>query len=82
MLKARVQSLVCHICMCQGTVNVFNEIVPELLVEVQYKSMWPNGCICCWIGEERGESLLTHAQPNWFGSWVSTDLCTSLTHAQ
>lgn len=43
MPKVRVQSQICHYDYpCQHTVNVFNEIVPEMSVEVQVNTMRPS----------------------------------------
>lgn len=81
MPNVSVQSQISHYDHpCHHTVNVFNEIVPEMSVEVRCNIMWPSRCVCCWCVERsvqrRGESFLVHAQPHWLGSWVSTDLLT------
>lgn len=72
MPKVRVQSQICYpLSMPTYTVNVFNEIVPEMSVEVQY-----NITVAKWmhvlLDWRRGRG--SPAQPYWFGSWVSTDL--------
>lgn len=57
--------------------DVFNEIVPEISVEVQLILC---GQVDAYVTGL--EEFFVRAQPYWLGSWVSTGLCPSLTPAR